>query len=358
MGRDIAWISAARFAPYLTECDGDEPLAWELYEWNARVASALSECFHHAEVLLRNAMMAQLEKLHPLEYPWQNAAIASSISVAAAKHRDRDTRVASPNSIIAELTLGFWTLLLEKSKENEELWRHCLHRAFPHSPGKQDVVFRAVSSMRSVRNRCAHQDSLLEVDPGIELKKLLTLASWIDPDAREWIESVETVSAVAADRPVSPAADVVIVGASAELAIAMYNSVNAYVCPSDRTFAQMTYMGFYVDKKIMAYFPKITDVIVPTRWNREEQKLWLESDDPVDKHVGRVMGYALKNGWDVEDSYQVFLLTGPKDADTLRRAGDAPIEHRRTGRGSAFVQNKRYLPHASLLAADDTDHLS
>lgn len=358
MGRNIAWVSEARFAPYLDACAHDIDLAWELYEWNAQVASALSECFHHAEVLLRNSMMHELETLHPLEYPWQSEAVADRLTSAALKRRDGKTRVASPDSIIAELTLGFWVSLLEKSVENDELWRHCLRNAFPHSPGRRDVVLRAVSSMHRVRNRCAHQDSLLEVDPGIELKKLLTLVEWIDPDARRWVESIESVSKIAKARPVQPSADVVIVGASADQAIAMYEKVAAYVCPSDRTFATMTYMGFYADKQIKPYFPLIKDVVVPARWNRHELADLKASTDPTDQHVARAMGYALKNGWDTGDSYQVFLLTTIKDAQTLNRAGGTPIMHYKTGRGSAFVQNKRYLPHTALLAADDTDHLS
>jgi len=70
MLRKVSWVSTARFKPFLAACDDDEDLAWSLYEWNAHVASALVECFHHTEVLLRNAMMTQLEKTHPLSYPW------------------------------------------------------------------------------------------------------------------------------------------------------------------------------------------------------------------------------------------------------------------------------------------------
>lgn len=67
------------------------------------------------------------------------------------------------------------------------------------------------------------------------------------------------------------------------------------------------------------------------------------------------MGYGLKNGFDIEDQYQVFLLSDPQSADTLKRG--TSIEHKKAGRGSAFVQNKRYFPHSALMAADDTDHL-
>lgn len=115
-------------------------------------------------------------------------------------------------------------------------------------------------------------------------------------------------------------------------------------------------MGFYCDKKIEPYFPRIRDVIVPSRWNRSERDALAESSDVSDQKVARVMGYALKNGWEGAQ-YQIFLLSELRSAETLRRAEDSPILHRKSGRGSAFVQNKRYFPRSALLAAYDTDHI-
>ncbi|WP_440711954.1 hypothetical protein [Gordonia sp. FQ] len=354
MLRKVSWVSTARFKPFLAACDDDEDLAWSLYEWNAHVASALVECFHHTEVLLRNAMMTQLEKTHPLSYPWQQE--LPTVVEAAKKRRQSETKIASPDSIISELTLGFWLNLLDKGAENDELWRTCLHNAFPKSPGTRPAVHKAVADMHRLRNRCAHQDSLLDFDPAIELKKLLSLVEWIDPAARTWLESIESVSKIAATRPVSPRDDVVIVGASADMAVAMYEHVAAYVCPAGRSFAPVEYMGFYHDKKIDPFFPKILDIVVPTRWTPDEQQALKKSSDSVDKHVARAMGYGLANGWDAGDQHQVFLLSTKDSPDTLKRS--APILHRKTGRGSAFVQNKRYLPKSALLAANDTDHLT
>ena len=351
--RKTEWISQARFQPFLTACDGDVDLAWVLYEWNAKVASALFECFHHTEVLLRNSMMARLSNLHPLEYPWQQE--LTSVVKAASRSADPSTRVASPDAIISELTLGFWTNLLEKRPANEELWRQHLHQVFPGSPGTRETVYKAVADMRNLRNRCAHQDSLLERDPGIELKKLLTLAEWIDPDARTWIEGIESVSEVVEARPVQPERDVVIVGASADTAIKMYESVAAYVCPSDRTFAQVTHLGFYGNKQIEPYFPKIEEKVVPARWNKDEALRLKDSGDSADERVGQVMAYALRNGWGPGEQFQVFLLSGKKSEDTVNRS--TPILHKKSGRGSAFVQNKRYFSRAALTAAVDTGHL-
>lgn len=119
MLRKESWVSPARFKPFLLSCEGNTDLAWSLYEWNANVASALFECFHHTEVLLRNAMMDQLKNTHPLSYPWQQE--MPTVIDASKKRRQNATKIASPDSIISELTLGFWLNLLEKRAENDEL---------------------------------------------------------------------------------------------------------------------------------------------------------------------------------------------------------------------------------------------
>lgn len=354
--RNVAWVSEARFAPFLAACDQDPELAWSLYEWNARVASSLFECFHHTEVLLRNSVMERLSTIHPLAYPWQQD--LGSVVKAAERRMDVTTKIATPDSIISELTLGFWTNLLEQRPANEELWRQHLRHVFPGSPGTRESVHKAVTDMRNLRNRCAHQDSLLDFDPGIELKKLLSLVEWMDPAARVWLETVESVSKVAEERPVAPVRDVVIVTASADVAIQMYSKVSAYVCPSDRSFAQVDYMGFYVNKQIEPYFPAIEEKIVPSRWNKDEAKRLRESSSETDQRLGMVMGFALDNGWEPGGQFQVFLLSDKRSPATLRRPRDLPIAHTKVGRGSAFVQNKRYFSRAALLAAVDTTHLA
>lgn len=356
MSRKISWVSPARFEPFRTACSYEDDIAWELYEWNAHVSSALSECIHHAEVLLRNAMMEQLSQVHPLKYPWQQDLPA--ITAAAQKRKDKNTKTATPDAIISELTLGFWLSLLDPGKtENHALWRESLHRAFPHSPGTINVVYNAVHDMRAIRNRCAHQDSLLEHDPGIELKKILSLIEWIDPDARSWIEGIERVSVVMKQRPVQPRNDVVIIGGNAEEAVEMYEKVSAYICPAGRPFAPVEYIAYYQNKRIEPFFPKIQGIYFPQKWSKEESQRLRQSSDLIKIRIGEVIGYSLgKKIIDQNERYQVFLLSKKNSTDTLTRT--TPIYHHKTGRGSAYVQYKRYAAKAQLLTATDTSQLT
>ena len=50
-----AWLSVARWQPYLTYCKGDGQRALALYEWNLHVAGAVLHDVAHVEVAIRNA---------------------------------------------------------------------------------------------------------------------------------------------------------------------------------------------------------------------------------------------------------------------------------------------------------------
>lgn len=354
MIRKEAWVSQARFAPFLDESDGNLDVAWSLYEWNARVASALLECMHHAEVLLRNAIMDQLKLVHPLAYPWHTDMPAI---VESSKKRSSKDYTAAPDDIVSQVTLGFWSQLFNQSPANDELWRQHLRHAFPDSPGTRQSVARAVTGMKELRNRCAHQDSLLEVDPAIEMLKILSLVEWIDPDARRWLDTIESVTNVAQTRPVKPARDVLVLPVTSNEGLAMYDRVSAYVCPQNRSFAAVDYIGFYVEQSIHPFFPRITHKIVPAHWGREEQAKLASSSSKIDQQLARVMGYGLSNGWTAGEQFQVFLLSESNAPETLKRSGGTPIDHSRRGRGSAFVHRHRYFTRSSLMAATNTDQL-
>lgn len=352
----VEWVSQARFAPFLDETQHDEQAAWLLYEWNARVASALTECIHHTEVLLRNSMMRELARIHPLDYPWNSR--LDAVHAVSGKFEERHSgKIAAADDIIAGVTLGFWGQLFHRSTANEELWRQHLRYAFPGSPGTRDAVDNVVSDLNDLRNRCAHQDSLLQASPRVELEKILTLVGWIDPVAEQWMRSIERVSEVAANRPVASRRDTIIFPVL-EDSLEMYQHVCAYVCPRERSFQDVKFMGFYKDQEILSYFPEILDLRLPSAWSKDETRRLMSSDDLLDQHLGRVMGYGLRHGWPAGSQTQVFLLTGEKDTRTQRRGRRGPIPHLRRGRGSAFTQKWRYLVLSDLLAATTTDQLS
>lgn len=355
--RKLAWISEARFKPYLDECEGDTDKAWELYEWNAHVSSALSECIHHVEVLLRNSMIVELAKLHPLQYPWH--AENSMISQIAQKKRRSPGRPASPDDVIANLNLGFWKQLLQdKPADNEDLWRTTLRNAFPHSRGDRKTVLNGVEDLFEIRNRCAHQDSLLGFDPSVELKKIIKLARWIDPAAGQWIDSIERVTEAIAARPIPPKMDTVIIGDANNRNYQVYQRVHALINPTSRKIAPVRHLGFYHTQRIEPDFPEILGIVVPTVWSTTEARRLKKSDEPDDKQLGKIMSYAIDQGFLAEESFEVYLLSSPEDTRTVRTTSGKPIEHRKRGRGTGFVKGgRRYFSISTLINATETAEL-
>ena len=189
MTRKIEWVSEPRFRPFLEAVQNDEALAWELYEWNALMASTLSEVIHHVEVLVRNSMLSQLETVHPLDYPWNSDISDGIVRTSDRLRAQRPNQPISSHDVTANLNLGFWCQFVEpKLDENRRLWESTLSKAFPKNRNLASVSI-AMEDLRQLRNRCSHQDSLLKVNPRIELNKIMRLVGWIDPDAVQWISA-------------------------------------------------------------------------------------------------------------------------------------------------------------------------
>lgn len=140
-------------APYLKSADGDKVKALELYEWSARTSSAAFEVVGHLEVLLRNALdrcLREHYRENDREIPWFLLPVPGGDhvvgAVTAVRERLRPQRQETRHQIVAGLSFGFWAGLL--GPKYEELWRDCLHRAFPCSSGKRKQVASAVERVR------------------------------------------------------------------------------------------------------------------------------------------------------------------------------------------------------------------
>ncbi|UJW34334.1 hypothetical protein L3Q67_11520 [Saccharothrix sp. AJ9571] len=258
---DVVWdmLSEPRMAPYLATVGCDKAKALELYEWGSRTSSAAFEVVGHLEVLLRNALDRSLRR-HFREdqrgIPWFLLPTPGGEHVAEAvatvRERLRPLGQESRHQIIAGLSFGFWSGLL--GTRYEELWRDCLHRAFPNSSGKRKQVAVAVERVRKFRNRLAHHDSTINVDIPFEVRQIFDLAAYIDADAANWLKQRSTVMAVYAQRPVTIADTVAV---PARQAWPLYQDCRAYVCQSGRAFRPVERVAFYADREVKADVPAV-----------------------------------------------------------------------------------------------------
>ncbi|MFI9381387.1 hypothetical protein [Kutzneria sp. NPDC052558] len=326
-----------------------------VYEWSALTSAAAFAVVGHLEVLLRNALDRCLREHFREEHtgiPWfllptpggEHVAEA----VAAVRGRLREQRKESRHQIVAGLSFGFWSGLL--GPKYEELWRDCLHRAFPHSSGRRKQVAVAVERVRVFRNRLAHHDSTINVDIPFEIRQIIELARYIDADAAMWLERCGNVMEVYAERPVTVADTVVV---PAKNAWTLYESARAYVCQAGRAFRPVERIAFYADREIKPDVPAVLHRRDNVAWTPEEVERLRASDDRFDRKVAGVIE-ASREVW-VEGRYQVFLLTRPGDP-AHRRLG-AALPHEGSGRGSAFVRRQRYVSLHVLEVATTTADL-
>lgn len=172
------WLSTPRFAPYLAACGGDVDRAIDLYEWNILLGQALMRDIAHFEVALRNSydrMMCErwkgshwlLDEQSPVLRPIirvnknknpRDVNLVNRRAIHEARNNAHDRQ--NPNQIIANLTLGFWTHLTDRSRERD-LWIPYLHAAWPKGIDRNGLN-RSLAAINRVRNRVAHNERLFD----------------------------------------------------------------------------------------------------------------------------------------------------------------------------------------------------
>jgi hypothetical protein len=201
-----AWLSAARFEPFLVASDCDHQRALELYDWHAEIAAACFGMVHHFEVLLRNTIDGTLgheQPQGPLKDTWlldfgllQPEGIKQVI--VAVERLEKGKRITR-GRVIAGVSFGFWAGLF--SNHYEELWRQHLRHAFPHGAIVRKDLTQRMRLLQRFRNRIAHHDCLLQQNIGQRADDMLLIAGWIDPDAANWLRERSKVHALLAKRP-------------------------------------------------------------------------------------------------------------------------------------------------------------
>ena len=125
---------------------------------------------------------------------------------------------------------------------------------------------------------------------------------------------------------------------------------SVYVCQPRRSFRDgLTRMGFYAKGAIQRHLPRIRyreDLVTFSRQEAAARR----SGSSVDRQIGEVIELLLADGPREEGvQYQVFLLSGPEDPDTILL--DRPIINdtvTESGRRFAFVLGQRYVSLCDL----------
>ena len=190
-------ISVDRFQGY-ERAGGGLLDALARYSWNSHLGASLYSTLLHLEVAFRNRLHDAIASRYPTG-PWRDVdcwlgrippVLAPSeltqVQVATSRLRRSGKRIA-PGSLVAELTFGFWTNLLDVRYERHQVfWPPLLEKAFPHLPAvhrTRRVVARRFNLLRRLRNRVFHYEPIWHWhDLPNQHEMLLEAIGWLSPE--------------------------------------------------------------------------------------------------------------------------------------------------------------------------------
>jgi len=210
-------IAAPRLAPYLTACAGDTAQAARLYTWNITVSAAFWGPMHALEVVLRNALNAQLAQHFGRNDWWTSPRATLNRPMSgqrdqaitdAAKAAQRRASHPVADDVVAALSFGFWTGLLGSGSQRSgphlqyetRYWQPALTRAFPNYTGRRAALHTRLDYLRVFRNRLAHHEPVFSRHLQADHDTIIDLARLIHHDAATYIDTQSRVPEVLADR--------------------------------------------------------------------------------------------------------------------------------------------------------------
>jgi hypothetical protein len=143
------------------------------------------------EVALRNRVHTVMGEKHGPDWIVQEALLLGDHQPGQVREAVKglldDGKDATPNRIVAALTLGFWTAVVGRVYENA--WQQGLHRVARREDGRgfaRKDLAAPLMRIRNLRNRIAHHEPIIYSDLHKTHEQMLQLITWLSPPAAEW----------------------------------------------------------------------------------------------------------------------------------------------------------------------------
>lgn len=204
-------ISPRRFSTYLDHYQGSQAHALRLYAWNIELSAAFWGPLAILEVLLRNAMHAQLSKGRQEDW-WQTPSVnlmdreGDALKSAIRKLVKAGNANPSADDVVGASSFGLWVGLLDTGLARHyqldysiALWEPRLKHAFPHLNGvKRKQLHGELNRIRVFRNRVAHHEPIFRGNIALTMELIAKVAGYMDPEVREFILEAHRVDTVLA----------------------------------------------------------------------------------------------------------------------------------------------------------------
>lgn len=175
-------INAARVAPYRDyfQCKSDKE-ALGAYFWGQAVATAIQPTLGIYEVVLRNAIHREASKLSSgglvFSYPWYDRQEQGALPLRHKTQSKVDEvlfdktgarRTLAPDQVVASLSFGFWSSLLEGLTQRERpkiltrVFSGHPHSRFIHWSKRENAaaLIRQLKRIQALRNAVAHHEPI------------------------------------------------------------------------------------------------------------------------------------------------------------------------------------------------------
>ncbi|WP_445402776.1 hypothetical protein ACSMX9_14860 [Streptomyces sp. LE64] len=195
-------FSRPRLSKYLLAAQGQPRTAVRLYWWNVEAAAALYGPLHCLELALRNALHDQLTDRYGRPDWWHAAPLdqqAQRLVTDAHRKCGRRGIVPAPDSVMAELSFGFWVSLLSR-RYDRSLWVPTLHRAFPFLDQPRRSLHDGLSSLVLMRNRIMHHEPVHHRDLSADHVKIYRMLGYLSPELMAEAKGMDRFPGVLADR--------------------------------------------------------------------------------------------------------------------------------------------------------------
>ncbi|MFJ9035013.1 hypothetical protein ACIRF8_00255 [Streptomyces sp. NPDC102406] len=194
-------FSTLRLAPYVRAARGDAAVAQRLYWWNVEASAALYGSLHCLELAARNAIHDQLALHGGRDDWWATAPLNQNgqrlVAKARGKCERRGLRPAPADSMVAELSFGFWASLVSGGSGYDRLfWVPAVHKAFPHYSGRRDVLYDQLWSLVLLRNRIMHHEPIHHRDLAADHAKVYRVLGYVNAELAKEAQAMDRFPAV------------------------------------------------------------------------------------------------------------------------------------------------------------------
>jgi hypothetical protein len=169
----------------------------EIYRLNIKYSEKFYSALIQFEVILRNAINAQVTKDFGL-----NWFVNENLNLTE-KHKniiykvildlENNSKEVNSCNIISNLTLGFWLNLFNRDydkNDDRNLWMKSLNKIFvntSHKP-RRSAIRERLEKFRNLRNRISHCEPIVQFPLDKYYYQLIEFVSWIDQDLSSWLE--------------------------------------------------------------------------------------------------------------------------------------------------------------------------